>query len=93
MIVINWNDLIMVGGVAIGASAIIATLFAIGVRFLTNAQQSLNSGKRGKESQNRSLTKEIAYGFAAVLCFLAASSVLAYGLYVIVTFSRATPPA
>jgi hypothetical protein len=85
MIEIKWNDLIMVAGAAIGVSALVVTLFSLGVRLLTNAQHAV-SGK-GK-NKGESVSKEIAFRFTAVVAFALASSVMAYGLYILVTFSK-----
>jgi hypothetical protein len=85
MIEIKWNDLIMVAGAAIGASALVVTLFAVGVRLLTNAQQTV-AGK-GK-SKSKSASKEIAFRLASFLSFALATGVLSYGLYLLVTFSK-----
>jgi len=85
MIEIKWNDLVLVAGAAIGASALVVTLVSIGVRLLTNGQAAV--GTKGKPSQSQ-VSKEIAYRLAAVVSFLLASGVLAYGLYIIVTFSK-----
>lgn len=86
MIEIKWNDLIMVAGTSIGVTALVVTLFAIGVRLLTNAQHAV-AGK-GK-SKHKSASKEIAFRVAALLSFALASAVMAYGLYILVTFSKA----
>lgn len=85
MIEIKWNDLIMVAGAAIGASAVIVAFFSIGVRLLTNAQHAVVG--KGK-TKHKSVSKEIAFRVGALLCFAVASSVMAYGLYIMVTFSR-----
>ncbi|MFM5951868.1 MAG: hypothetical protein ACKOOE_04625 [Micrococcales bacterium] len=85
MIEIKWNDLIMVAGASIGATALVVSLFAIGVRLLTNAQHVV-AGK-GKDKQ-KSITKEIAFRLSALISFALASSVMVYGLYIIVTFSK-----
>ena len=85
MIEIKWNDLIMVAGAAIGASALIVTLFSAGVRLLTNAQQAVVG--KGK-NKSKSASKEIAFRLSALICFALASSVMAYGLFIIVTFSK-----
>ena len=85
MIEIKWNDLIMVSGAAIGVSALVVSLFAIGVRLLTNAQHVV-SGK-GKDKQ-KSVSKEIAFRLSSLVAFALASSVMAYGLYILVTFSK-----
>lgn len=87
MIEIKWNDLILVAGTAIGVSAFVVTFFAIGIRLLANAQHAAVSSK-GKKKQD-SFTKEIAFRLSAILSFVVASSVLLYGLYIIVTFSKA----
>ena len=85
MIEIKWNDLIMVAGAAIGVSALVVTLFSVGVRLLTNAQQAV-AGKSKKKGQ--SVSKEIAFRLTSYIAFALASSVLAYGLYILVTFSK-----
>ena len=89
MITINWNDLIMVAGAAIGSSALVVSFFAIGVRLLTNAQTAVvGSGKN--KTKNKSVSKEIGFRLAAVISFAIATGVLAYGLYILVTFSKVT---
>ena len=85
MIEIKWNDLIMVAGASIGVSALVVALFAIGVRLLTNAQHVV-AGK-GKDKQ-KSVSKEIAFRFSSLVAFALASSVMAYGLFILVTFSK-----
>jgi len=91
MIEIKWNDLIMVAGAAIGASALLVTFFSFGVRLLTTAQQSFAGGK-GKKAKNQSVAKEIAFRLVAVLFFLAAAAVLVYGLYLIIVLQIPKPP-
>ena len=86
MIEIKWNDLILVAGTAIGVSALIVTLFSIGVRLLTNAQHSVAA--KGK-NKNKSVSKEIAFRLGSLVSFALASAVMAYGLYIMVTFSKA----
>lgn len=88
MVEIKWNDLIMVAGAAIGVSALVVSLFAIGVRLLTNAQHAVTG--KGK-NKGQSVSKEIAFRLTAVIAFALASSVLAYGLFILVTFSKANP--
>lgn len=88
MIEIKWNDLIMVAGTSIGVTALVVTLFALGVRLLTNAQHAV-AGK-GK-NKHKSVSKEIAFRLTALVAFALASSVMAYGLYILVTFSKANP--
>lgn len=88
MVEIKWNDLIMVAGAAIGVSALMVSLFAIGVRLLTNAEHAV-AGK-GK-SKNNSVSKEIAFRISALVSFVLASGILIYGLYIMVTFSKAVP--
>lgn len=88
MIEIKWNDLIMVAGAAIGTSALVVALFAIGVRLLTNAQHVVAAKGKKKE---KSVSKEIAFRLASLVAFALASSVMIYGLYIIVTFSKLQP--
>ncbi len=85
MIEIKWNDLIMVAGAAIGASALVVALFAIGVRLLTNAQHAVAA--KGK-AKSKSASKEIGFRLGALVSFALASGVLVYGLYLLVTFSK-----
>ena len=85
MIEIKWNDLIMVAGASIGVSALVVALFAMGVRLLTNAQHVV-AGK-GKDKQ-KSVSKEIAFRLSSLVAFALASSVMAYGLFILVTFSK-----
>ena len=92
MIEIKWNDLIMVAGASIGASALLVTFFSLGVRLLTTAQQTLASGNKGKTAKNDSVAKEIAFRLLAVICFLAAAAVLIYGLYLIIVLQIPKPP-
>lgn len=88
MIEIKWNDLIMVAGASIGATALVVALFSIGVRLLTDAQHAV-AGK-GKDKK-KSVTKEIAFRLSAFVAFALASSVMAYGLFILVTFSKLDP--
>lgn len=88
MITIDWNGLIMVAGAAIGASALVVSLFAIGVRLLANAQQAVAA--KGSKKQS-SVSKEIAFRISALISFALASGVLIYGLYIMVTFSKLQP--
>lgn len=92
MIEIKWNDLIMVAGAAIGASALLVTFFSLGVRLLTTAQQNLASGNKGKKTKNDSVAKEIAFRLLAVISFLVAAAVLIYGLYLIIVLQIPKPP-
>ncbi|MFM2024080.1 MAG: hypothetical protein RLZZ56_93 [Actinomycetota bacterium] len=92
MIEIKWNDLIMVAGAAIGASALLVTFFSLGVRLLTTAQQALASGNKGKKAKSDSVAKEIAFRLLAVICFIAAAAVLVYGLYLILVLQIPKPP-
>ena len=89
MIEINWDSFILVAGVAIGASAVVTAFVAIGVRLLTNAARSSKDLDKGKTASSGIKIKRLAFQSAAVLSFLVSSSILAYGLFVIVTFSRA----
>lgn len=89
MIEIKWNDLILVAGTAIGASAFVVAFFAIGVRMLANAQHAAISGKSKKKQDN--FASQVAYRIAATLAFVLSSSVMVLGLYIIVTFSKASP--
>mgnify|MGYP000025182625 CR=1 FL=1 len=88
MIEIKWGDLILVAGAAIGVSALMVSLFAVGVRLFTNAEHAV-AGK-GK-SQKHSVSKEIAFRISALVSFALASGILIYGLYIMVTFSKAVP--
>lgn len=88
MIEIKWNDLILVAGTAIGVSAFIVASFAIGIRLLANAQHAAIAGKGKKKD---SFAAQVAYRLGAVLAFVASSSVMMFGLYIIVTFSKAVP--
>jgi hypothetical protein len=90
MIEINWDSFILVAGVAIGASAVVTTFFAIGVRLLTNSARLVRNMDKNKTKSSRIKVQRLAFQSAAVLSFLVASSILAYGLFVIVTFSRAS---
>lgn len=83
----------MVAGASIGASALLVTFFALGVRMLTTAQQALAGGSKGKKAKSGSLAKEIAFRLVAILCFLAAAAVLIYGLYLILVLQIPKPPA
>ena len=91
MIEIKWNDLIMVAGASIGASALLVTFFSIGVRALTTAQHVF-SGGRSKKGKSQSVAKEIAFRLVAILCFLLAAAVLIYGLYLIIALQIPKPP-
>lgn len=90
MIEINWDSFVLVAGVAIGASAVVTAFFAAGVRLFTNAQHLAKNFDKGKVKNKKSADglKRLAFQSAAVLSFLIASSILGYGLYIIVTFSR-----
>jgi hypothetical protein len=85
MIEIKWNDLIMVAGASIGASALVVALFSIGVRLFTNSVQVVAGKGKNKSS---SASKEIAFKLASFVSFGLAAAVLTYGLYIMVTFSK-----
>ena len=85
MIEIKWNDLILVAGASIGASALVVTLFSIGIRLFTNSVHVVASKAKSKSS---AAAKEIAFKLASFVSFGLAAAVLTYGLYIMVTFSK-----
>lgn len=52
---INWNSLLLVAAVAIGATVSVVAVFSLGMRFLTDARHIRSEGKRkrcGKARRN-----------------------------------------
>ena len=81
MIEIKWNDLILVAGASIGGSALLVTLFSIGVRLFTNSVQTVaNKGK----NKSATAAKEIAFKLASFVSFGLSAAVLSYGLYLMI---------
>jgi hypothetical protein len=79
---INWSSLILVATVAIGSSVGLVTVFSIGMRLLTNAQNiqqhtKKREGARPAEALNR---------IAAYLMFSICGSAVLYGIYLIVPY-------
>jgi len=83
MVNIDWNAFITVFVSAIAFTTLIVACFSLGVRFLTNAQNSAPKARKGnsKAQQAESLNLVGAYLFFAV-CL----SALGYGIWLIVPF-------
>lgn len=90
---IKWDSFLLVAGAALGFSAAIALAFALGVRFLTNAQNIAQKakGKKAKPSAKNAQLEAI-YRVSAYLLFAVSSSALLFGLYLILVKDNLLPP-
>lgn len=90
---INWSNFLLVALAALGFSAAIALAFALGVRFLTDAQHiaEKSAGKKGKPGP-KNARREALYRIAAYLLFAVSSSALLFGLYLILVKDEILPP-
>jgi predicted secreted protein len=79
---INWNNLILVATVAIGASVGLVTVFSLGMRLLTNAR---NIQENTKKNQGV-LPAETFNRIGAYLMFTICASAVIYGIYLIVPY-------
>lgn len=80
---INWSNFLLVAAASIGASALIVTVFSLGMRALSNAEFVASSAKKGDlvALRRESLSRAIAYALFAI----SAAAVL-YGIYLIVPY-------
>lgn len=78
---VNWSALGQVFAAAVGGAIVIVGLFALGVRFLTDAQALTPDALQGKP---RSEGKEAAYRALAYVCFVLAALGVAYEIYLLV---------
>ncbi|MFM6980706.1 MAG: hypothetical protein ACKOWE_04815 [Micrococcales bacterium] len=90
---IKWDSFLLVAGAALVFSAAISLAFALGVRFLTNAQHAANKTK-GKKSKAGSKNAQIEAlnRIAAYLLFSVSASALLFGLYLILVKDNILPP-
>lgn len=79
---INWNSLILVASVAIGASVGLVTVFSLGMRLLTNARNIQDNTKKKQGVQ----PAEVVNRIAAYLMFTICASAVLYGIYLIVPY-------
>ncbi|AIC47170.1 hypothetical protein [Rhodoluna lacicola] len=79
---INWNSLILVAIVAIGSSVGLVTVFSLGMRLLTNAQ-NINQHTKKKDGVKVS---EAINRIGAYLMFTICGSAVLYGIYLIVPY-------
>lgn len=79
---INWNSLLLVASVAIGATVLIVSVFSLGVRLLTNARNIVeNSKKKAGTSPVEVISRALAYA-----CFTVCAGAVLYGIYLIVPY-------
>lgn len=79
---INWNSLLLVASVAIGATVVIASVFSLGVRLLTNARNIMENTKK-KAGTNAAEVVNRAFAYA---CFTLCAGAILYGIYLIVPY-------
>ncbi|MEY4423267.1 MAG: hypothetical protein RLZZ258_370 [Actinomycetota bacterium] len=79
---IDWNALLLVAAVAIGAATSVSLAFALGIRFLTNAKHIQENTKKKEGTK----PLEILNRVAAYAMFTIASSAILYGIYLIVPY-------
>lgn len=79
---INWNSLLLVAAVAIGATVAVVAVFSLGMRFLTDARHIRSEGKKKDVAK----PGEIIFRTAAYAMFTLCSMALIYGIYLIVPY-------
>lgn len=79
---INWESLILVASVAIGSTIGLVSVFSIGMRLLTNAQNIQSRTKKGVGVK----PAEVYNRIGAYLMFTICSSAVLYGIYLIVPY-------
>lgn len=84
---IAWDAFLSVVIASIVGTAVIVSLFSLGVRFLTDAQMfvAASSGKKAKRS-SRAESKEVVFRALAYVCFTLAALGALYEIYLIVPF-------
>ncbi len=80
---INWSNFLLVAAASIGASALIVSVFSLGMRALSNAEFVSESAKKGDLA---SLRKESASRAAAYALFAISAAAVVYGIYLIVPY-------
>lgn len=78
---INWSNLLLVAVASIGATLLVVSLFAVGVRLLTDARIAEAKAKKGDDSAARfeAVSRTVSY-----IAFSLCASALLYGIYLIV---------
>ena len=78
---INWSNLLLVAVASIGAALLVVSLFAVGVRLLTDARIAEAKAKKGDNSAARfeAVSRTVSY-----IAFSLCASALLYGIYLIV---------
>lgn len=75
---IDWNKFELVALGTIGFTAMMVTVYSLGVRLLTNAQAQTAAAKKGDSKAARS---ELLNRISAYALFAGAAVILAYGIF------------
>ena len=78
---IAWDKLLQVFGATVGGALAIVVLFALGVRFLTDAQALAPKTNKGKPKAGG---KEAMFRTLAYICFIVAALAVAYEVFILV---------
>ncbi|THG32357.1 hypothetical protein [Naasia lichenicola] len=89
---IDWSALLLVAAVAIGGAAIIVSLFATGIRFLSTppvaetvgAAASAGSARDDEMDDVSDPTRPASATVGGVVCFVLAGLGVLYGVYLII---------
>lgn len=79
---IDWNALLLVAVVSIGAATSVSLAFSLGIRLLTNAKHIQENSKKKEGAKPLETLNRIA----AYALFTLASSAILYGIYLIVPY-------
>ncbi|BDS49451.1 hypothetical protein [Rhodoluna sp. KAS3] len=85
---IKWDSLLLVAGVAIGASVFITAAFSLGMRWLTNARHILETTEKSPSLEVRDSTNplEVVFRIGAYVMFTICAASVLYGIYLIVPY-------
>lgn len=89
---IDWSALILVAAVAIGGAAVIVSLFATGIRFLSTppvaetvgAAARIGSARDDEMDDVSDPTRPLSATVGGVVCFVLAGVGVLYGVYLII---------